>query len=238
MDRDGVRELLGQEVAVRLVNREARGVEIQATLDAAREDGITLSRIGLGPGPTMFCPWDAVRSVRAQPPSETTYMETVCYTSQDPTIPAGLTPLDREPVEVPERPQPSARSLVRVVPVARKEEAGGITVALASLEVYEKGLGVLRYRLSYDEDLFWEEHGYEGFPEPELIIRDASGDFLPWAPRGGSGSDGEYDGEAEVKDLPDTGELEVEVVRIGFRDWTESEEAKAYEGPWKFRVSV
>ena len=54
-------------MVVRLASIEAMGAEVIATLDGIRADGVSLSRIGeLGPGPTMFCPWDSIRQVRPQ----------------------------------------------------------------------------------------------------------------------------------------------------------------------------
>ncbi len=46
MDREEVSGLVGRKVAVRLNSFEARGLELVATLDEAREDGIVLSEIG------------------------------------------------------------------------------------------------------------------------------------------------------------------------------------------------
>ena len=54
MERQEISGLVGRKVAVRLNSVEARGVEIVATLEEVREDGIILSEIGeLGPGPTL-----------------------------------------------------------------------------------------------------------------------------------------------------------------------------------------
>ena len=54
-DRDRVGGLVGHKVAVRLINVEARGAEMLATLYEVRDDGIVLSEKGeLGQGPTMF----------------------------------------------------------------------------------------------------------------------------------------------------------------------------------------
>ena len=61
-DRNRVVGLVGHKVAVSLNNVEARGVELIGTLDEVRDDGIVLSEIGeLGPGPTMFRPWDSLK---------------------------------------------------------------------------------------------------------------------------------------------------------------------------------
>ena len=60
---------MGHKGAVNFSNVEARGVEPIGTLDEVRDDGIALSGIGeLGPGPTMFCPWDSLGRVRKRPP--------------------------------------------------------------------------------------------------------------------------------------------------------------------------
>lgn len=62
VDREGVHRLVGEKVIVGINRREAGGVEIVATLKEARGDGVILSEvIDIGPGPTMFCPWDAFR---------------------------------------------------------------------------------------------------------------------------------------------------------------------------------
>jgi hypothetical protein len=61
VDRERTFRLVGRKVAVRLTNVEAQGVELIATLDEVRDDGIVLSEIGeLGLGPTLFCPWDSL----------------------------------------------------------------------------------------------------------------------------------------------------------------------------------
>ena len=95
----------------------------------------------------------------------------------------------------------------------------------------------MRYRISYEEGMF--EGGY-GIPEPELVIRDESGRKLPWSPRGSGGSDTEPDGELEVLDLPETGEIEVvRLVSLVFDEEAGEEVATdSYEGPWTFRFSV
>jgi hypothetical protein len=67
--REEISGLVGRKVAVRLNSVEARGVEMVATLDEVRDDGVILSEIGeLGHGPTMFCPWESLHRVRGRPP--------------------------------------------------------------------------------------------------------------------------------------------------------------------------
>ncbi len=52
MDREEISRLVGHKVAVRLNSVEARGVEIVATLEEVRDDGIVLSEISeFGPEP-------------------------------------------------------------------------------------------------------------------------------------------------------------------------------------------
>lgn len=240
VDRREMEQLVGRRVAVRLNSAEARGVEMIATLDEAREDGIVLSEVGeLGEGPTMFCPWDSLRRVRERPPwlrpphEEPEGGETWEWESYELRE---VSPEATEPEPPAEhRRSPSARTLERVVPLAQKRTVGGITVALASLELYGDGLGMLRY-LIHGEDVWW------GVPEPELVLRDGAGRELSWSPRSSGSSDGEADGEIEVWDLPDSGEIEAEVSRLVFREFSpekgEEEETDSYDGPWSFRFSL
>jgi hypothetical protein len=50
--------------------------------------------------------------------------------------------------------------------------------------------------------------------QPGVGRRDVSVRELPWPIRGSSSSAGEADGDVEVRDLPEAGELEVEVTRL------------------------
>ena len=69
MNREELSGLVGHEIVVGLNHPEGGGVEILATLDEVRGDGVVLSEIGdLVPGPTLFCPWDSFRRVRDRPP--------------------------------------------------------------------------------------------------------------------------------------------------------------------------
>jgi hypothetical protein len=180
-ERDRVAGLVGLKVAVTLTNVEAGSVEIIATLDEVRGDGILLSEIGeLGPGPTLCCPWDSLKRVRDRPPW-------LRMPHEEPEL--GEEPQEAEHYELnewlgapaeevmPEPPQGrelSARNLERVVSIAQRWTVGEITLALASLEFFRKGLGVLRYRISYEEGMF-----ECSIPEPELVIRHGSGRELP-----------------------------------------------------------
>jgi hypothetical protein len=238
-DRDRVVGLVGRKVAVRLTNVEARGVEIIATLDEVRDHGVVLSEIGeLGPGPTMFCPWDTLKRVRDRPPwlgppheepESGEYYE--LYEHRE------VAPEEIEPEPYVERRRASARNLDRVVPIAQRQTVGEVTVAFTSLELFGEGVGVLRYRISYEAGMF-----EDGIPEPQLVIRDESERILPWSPQGGGASESEADGEVEVRELPETGELEVEVTRLVslvFDEEAGDEEVDdSYDGPWTFSLSI
>src|SRR3712207_5878420 len=124
-DRDRVVGLVGHKVAVNLNNVEARGVEIIGTLDEVRDDGIVLSEMGeLGPGPTLFCPWDSLRRVRERPPwlrppheesgPNEAPLERQFYELREATAE------EVEPEPPVERRRDSARNLQRVVPIAQR----------------------------------------------------------------------------------------------------------------------
>ena len=246
-DRDRVVGLVGHKVAVNLNNVEARGVEIIGTLDEVRDDGIVLSEMGeLGPGPTLFCPWDSLRLVRERPPwlrppheesgPEEVPQEQGFYELREATA-EEVAP--EPPVE---RRRASARNLDRVVPIGQRLTVGEIAVALTSLELFGEGLGVLRYRISYVKELFEGGYGFRDIPMPELVVRDGSGRILPWSPLGAGASDRDADGEVEVRDLPQAGELEVEVTRLVTLVFDEEvgEEVveDSFDGPWLFRFVI
>jgi hypothetical protein len=246
-DRDRVKGLVGNKVAVKLTNVEAQSVEIIATLDEVRDDGLVLSEIGeLGPGPTLFCPWDSLRRVRERPPwlrppheepePDEAPLEKEFYELREDTAE------EAAPEPYVERRRTSARNLERVVPIAQRRTVGEVTVALTSLELFGEGVGVLRYRISYEAGTFEGSRGFGGIPEPELVVRNESGRELPWSPQGSSSSTDEADGEVEVRDLPGVGELEVEVTRLVSLVFDEEagEEVveDSYDGPWTFRFAI
>jgi hypothetical protein len=236
-DSERVSRLVGHKVAVVLGN----GAGMVATLDEVRRDGVVLSEISeLGPGPTMFCPWASLRRLRDGPPffmssqdepESGEYYE--LYEHRE------VAPEEIEPEPYVERRRASARNLDRVVPIGQRRTVGEVTVALTSLELFEEGVGVLRYRISYEAGMF--EGGY-GIPEPEFVVRDESGRVLPWSPRGSSSSESEADGEVEVRELPESGELEVEVTRLVSlvfdEEVGEEVEEDSFDGPWTFRFSI
>lgn len=203
----------------------------------------------LGPGPTMFCPWGSLRRVRDRPPWLRPPHE---EPEDEPGGSAGReefelkeAPTEEEAPEPPaeRRRGPSARTLEHVVPIAQRRVVGDVTVALTSLELYGEGVGALRWRVSLGEDASQREPDFGfGMPEPVFEIRDGAGRDLPWSPRGGDASDGESDGECEVRELPEGGELHIEVVRLATDaygpDGDYVGEGLSLDGPWNFRFSL
>ena len=128
------------------------------------------------------------------------------------------------------------------MPIGQRLTVGEIAVALTSLELFGEGLRVLRYRISYVKELFEGGYGFRDIPMPELVVRDRSGRILPWSPLGAGASDRDADGEVEVRDLPQAGELEVEVTRLVTLVFDEEvgEEVveDSFDGPWLFRFVI
>jgi hypothetical protein len=245
VDRDEIFGLVGRKVAVRLNSVEARGVEMVATLDEVRDDGVTLSEIGeLGPGPTLFCPWEYLHRIRDRPPwlappheePEEGPRSWESYELRE------ASEEEVAPVRLPQHRRPSARTLERVVPVAQRDTVDGITVAIASLELHGEGLGMLRWFISFGEEALRRDPdlGF-GTPEPEFEILDDDDRALPWFPLGAGYSDAEADGDVQVEELPDTGQLEIRVPRLvsdAYMDGEYMGEGPAYEGPWTFRFTL
>ena len=127
----------------------------------------------------------------------------------------------------------NARTLRKVVPIAQRRGAGGITVALSALELYEGGEGVLRYLVSHDPAAF-----EDGVPHPEMEIRDGSGRRYGWDLEGNSGVPGEEEGTLRLFDLPDSGELEIRVVGVVRTEPPDGAASEAREDPWEFRLSL
>jgi hypothetical protein len=245
VDREEISGLVGHKVAVRLNSVEARGVEIVATLEEVRDDGVVLSEVGeLGPGPTMFCPWGSLHRVRDRPPwlapphEEPGPEEWEAYEMRE------ISAEEAAPDEPAERSrEPSARTLERVVPIAQRRSVGDITVALASLEFYGEGIGVLRWRVSLGDAALRRDPDLSfGILEPVFEVRDDAGRALTWSPRSGGGHDGESDGAAEVRELPEAGEIEVVATRLvadAYGPEGEYEgEGPSHEGPWAFRFAI
>ena len=121
----------------------------------------------------------------------------------------------------------TARTVGKGVPFAKTPEAGGITVALSALELYEGGGGILRYLVSHDPKTAF----VDGAPELEVEIRDGSGRRYGWGLEGYSGSPGEEEGTLEVFDLPGSGDLEIRVVRVVSTEPPDGTISEAREGP-------
>ena len=250
MDRERLLDLVDRKVAVRLKNVEARGVELIATLDRVRDDGVVLREVGeLGPGPTIFCPWDSLHRVRERPPwlappHEEPVSEGIVREEPWPGESYYIreAPADEgAPEPARGRQEPSARTLERAVPVGQKRSVGDVTVALTALELHGEGLGVLRWLISLGEEALRREPDFGfGIPEPVFRFRHAESE-LPWSPRGGGAGDGESDGEVEVRDLPESGELVVEVMRLEIESFDSEDgplRGTPLEGPWIFRFSL
>lgn len=225
MDRERIAELVGVKIALKLSSAEALGVELLATLDRVRDDGVVISEIEeLGSGPTLFVPWDSLRTVRDREPQPQSSQETTPDEEEDETE---MTSEYREP---------SARTLERVVPIAQRQTIEGITVSLVSLELHGDGLGMLRYLISLHEGELIS------IPDPEITLRDGSGRLLPWSLQNRGASDRESEGDVRVEELPDAGELEVEILRLVFREWDDEkedeEEIESCDGPWTYRFSI
>lgn len=131
----------------------------------------------------------------------------------------------------------NARTLRTVVPIAQKCEAGGLTVALSALELYEDGKGILRYLISHDPQTSFKDP-FKGSPEPEIEVQDGSGRYYGWGLDGYSGGDGVTEGTLEIYDLPISGDLEIKVVRVVSTEPPEGAVSEAHEGPWEFRLSL
>ena len=249
MNREDISALVGRKVAIRLTNVEARGVEMVATLAEVRGDGVVLSEVGeLGSGPRMFCPWESLHQVGERPswlrpPHE--------ERGDGPEDPAGHESFELREVSAgeggPEPPverrrETSARNLERVVAIAQRRLVGDVTIALASLELYGEGVGVLQWRVFLGESAFREEPDFGfGIPEPVFEIRDGASRDLPWSPQHSGVSDDEAEGSVRVEGLPETGELEVGVPRLvadAYEDGEYAGDGPSYEGPWVFRFSI
>jgi len=109
------------------------------------------------------------------------------------------------------------------------------------LELFGEWLGVLRYRISYVVGAFEVSHRFGDVPEPAFVVRDGSGRELPWSPQGWGGTESEADGDVEVRELPETGELKVEVPRLVFlvfdEETGEERVDASRDGPWSYRFS-
>ena len=142
-----------------------------------------------------------------------------------------------------ERWKPAATTLRRVVPVAQKRHASGLTVALSYLEIHEGGNGFLRFLMRQDRPTRRRALTSPGL---ELRVRDGSGRPLETREDGGGSSmESSYATLAShasllVFGLPDSGDIKVEVLRVVELDeyGRTREEGPSWEGPWTFRFRV
>ena len=131
------------------------------------------------------------------------------------------------------------------MPVAQKRHASGLTVALSFLEIHEGGNGYLRFLMRQDRPT---RRRALGLPRLELRVRDGSGRPLETLEDGGGSSMGpSYATLAShtsllVFGLPDSGDVEVEVLRVANVEMEDArsigEEGASWEGPWVFRFRV
>ena len=216
---------IGQDVVVNVVGSAENVVGMFGTLEDVHDGGVVLSWMEpYDAEPTLFYPWGTIRWLRLVASLE----------DRD--------GLDDEPEESGREPlrSTSAENLERVVPISLKQNSGGITLALSSLELFGEGLGVLRWLLSFDESISWSE-GDVGIPEPRFEIRNSDGLALPWSPQGAGASDRVADGDVRVEGLPESGELGVKVARLvsdAYEDGDYSGDGPSYEGPWSFRFAI
>lgn len=113
--------------------------------------------------------------------------------------------------------RPAATTLERVVPVTQKRKASGLTVALSYLEIHEEGKGFLRFLMRQDHPSRW--HALT-MPRLEVCVRDGSGRPLETQEDGGGSSmlssydSLESNASLLIFGLPNSGEIEIEVVRV------------------------
>ena len=113
--------------------------------------------------------------------------------------------------------KPAATTLQRVVPVAQKRKASGLTVALSYLEIHEEGNGFLRFLIRQDRPTRWR-----ALTTPRLEVRIRGGSGRPLGTQeDGSGSSKQASSAAPeshasllVFGLPDSRNIDVEVLRV------------------------
>jgi hypothetical protein len=224
-DRERVAGLLGHRIAMRLTNVEARGVEARgveargvemlATLDEVRDEDIVLSEIGeLGPRPTMFCPWDSLkRRVRERPPWLWPPNEEPA--PEDALLEQAFCELREATAEevAPEPPVERQRG-----PSAKPGSGGACRAAPDGRRDHTIALASL--------ELFGEESAFCGTTSQAATDSGASSNRSSF-----SGTD-----------LPETGELKVEVTRLvtlAFDEEAGEEVVEdSYDAPWILRFSI
>ncbi len=146
------------------------------------------------------------------------------------------------------RQEPSATTLCRVIGIGLKQSRSELTVALTSLEIYERvgGMdhditdgGVLSYLVSHD--------GLAMLPRLELEVRDRRGRRYEVAKfLGGSGAGGDARGSLLLGGPfgvgepfgEEVGEITVEIQRVVEDSTRLDETPQVWEGSWVFHVSL
>lgn len=124
---------------------------------------------------------------------------------------------EQEPPDSSDLWKPAATTLKRVVPVAQKRKASGLTVTLSYLEIHEEGNGFLRFLMRQDFPTRWRALT---MPRVGVNVQDGSGRPLETQEDGsGSSMQSSYasleaNASLLIFGLPDSGEIEVEVMRI------------------------
>ncbi len=219
---------VGREVVVKTLGSEEGDVGMFGKLEDVHEGGVVLSLSGPTRaeeelGPVLFYPWSSVEVLRLRvAPGEQ-------ETREEPHGRVGEARVSFERYD--------ARALLKVVPVAQRRSAAGITVALSALEVYEGGRSLLRYSVSPDPGT---EAGPGGRPMrhcvPEVLVRDERGRSYEALQGSVRASRNTADGELHVVGLPESGtsELEVEVVRLFEELPVAPRRGEHVDGPWVF----
>lgn len=129
----------------------------------------------------------------------------------------------------------TAQTLRGVVPIAAKESVGGVTVALTALEVYQGGNGILRYLLFLDSR---SRRRFEALPGPHIEVEDETGRTLPIELLEDSASERTSSGLFQIAELPESGDLQVRVLRIAGSKRFFDVGDFAWEGPWIFKFRI
>ncbi len=223
---------VGREVVVITPGSEEGEVGMFGKLEDVHGWGVVLSLSGPTRaeeelGPVLFYPWGSVEVLRLR-------------------VPPGGQETREEPHGRVEEVKVSferydAQALLKVVPIAQRRSAAGITVALSALEIYEGGRSLLRYSVSPDPGT---EAGPGGRPVryfvPEVLVRDERGRSYEALQGSVRSSGSTADGELHVVGLPESGtsELEIEVVRLFEELPIAPRRGEHLDGPWIFRFPL
>lgn len=129
----------------------------------------------------------------------------------------------------------TARTLTKVVPVASKESASGVTVALTALEIYQNGNGILRYLISLDSR---STRSFASLPGPQIEVEDDAGRLLPTQLLDTGASERTASGLLQVAGLPGSGKIAVKVLRVASRKHATDFSSRTQQGPWIFEFRI